>query len=294
MKLVVLLVLVCSLSLVASESSLWCGQVFDGTDIGTDYSTLDHSSLGIFFFFFFQFFFFLLLIFLLFIFLLLNNLFIIIHSAHWRGFSDSDENIKYDIAVVPADHSELNKFDSRCTRSAVNAKWVRVATNADSHHISDKSLAEGTYHVLVRATDSSSSESIISKSSGFLLKAPLSSNYDCAVGAAVCAEIYDSRPLDIGHTRGPAAGSPEAFAILAAPTVFNFAPGEPTSTSTDDDDDGYSAITKAGIAIGTIVGFCVLVAVLLTLIFGRGEGSYGDTVVARAPHKSPGITHEYH
>ena len=254
MKLFALFALICGLSLVAGES-LWCGQVFDGTVVGTDQSVLPAHAAG----------------------------------AHWRGFSADEDSVSYSIAVVPADHAALGKFSSRCAREDVSAQWRSVGSSS-SHQVPDR-LDAGSYHVLVRATDKSTGEVLIAKSNGFNVERLISTPLDCDALSRACALANDPRPFDIGHTRGPAPGSLEALALLASPTVFNFAPGEPAAPSDDDNDDGYSPITQAGISIGVIVGTCVLVAVLLSIIFGRGEAGYGDTVVARAP--APTITHEY-
>jgi hypothetical protein len=126
--------------------------------------------------------------------------------------------------------------------------------------------------VLVRATDPVSKASIISKSSGFTVSKPVISSFSgsCVALAGACNSLLSGSPN--GPPRGP----------------FQFVPGEPPVAPVE---TGYSPITKAGIAIGTIVGSCVLFAALAALIFGRGDGSYGDTVVARAP--APGITHEF-
>jgi len=251
MKLIVIAFLVCSITLAAGEG-LWCGQVFDGTEQGSDQSMLDAKSVG----------------------------------AYWRGFSANENGVSYHVAVVSASHPDLSLFNSRCVSKSVSADWT-PAGRINSHTFAQSRLSAGDYHILVRATDDAGNF-IISKSNGFAVaRAPVAS-YDCATLGAICAEINDPRPLDIGHTRGPAPGTPAALAAAAAPTVFNFFPGELAVDHSGDDDDGYSAITQAGIAIGTIVGFSVLLAAVVALICGQGEGGYGDTVVARA------MTHEYH
>jgi hypothetical protein len=271
---VMLCVIMCAASGLAAsdddEKSLWCGQVFDGTVHGADSDAMDSAQVG----------------------------------AHWTGFTDGQSGrVTYEWAVVPASSSLNSLFEGnrRCTRDQVLAGWRSAgsATKAiggavprvmprsdDSSSSADGQPQQQRYHVLVRATHQNG-ESLVSRSNGFALRDDPSS-FDCDLCLAIKAEQNDARPLDVGHSRGPPAGT-------AAPaSLFNFSPGEVATADfdfaafaasreiPDDDDDELSNITKAGIAIGVGVGFFLLVAIGVIFYFGGGASTFGDSVMASA------------
>ena len=200
--------------------------------------------------------------------------------------SSSVDRLHYHVAVNSSDSPLASIFEnhnSRCVHSSERptilshspdiASWSRVASAPSSQSVSvashslpllSKLRNSGNVYLIVKIEDESQNVMFLRSPLSRLLITSNPTSIDSCSSEAYC------RLLEIGvggildELYGP---------IPYSQRIFNFVPGEPLVVTGD---DGYSAIDKAGIAIGTIVGATILFALLIALICGRGDsGAFG-------------------
>jgi len=208
----------------------------------------------------------------------------IVASAKWSGFTTSSRtsrpSIKFQVALATEGgvlSRAFNKISSRCLSNTAIEPDLTHWHEVDAAGFSDASFALKNQHdksvdsfLIVKAIDAQGHSLLIrshTKKLDFAERSVpsegRSTTYSCP-----CSDPSNSA-ADFLNSK---------FGRVFLPINY----GNNGITGNKDDDDGYSAITKAGIVIATVVGPTILLALLILLLCGGAAeaGFSGGGVVA--------------